>query len=288
VRIADLYAGGRPVFSLEFYTPQTPGGERALWRAIGELKQIEPGYVSVTCGAAGTTRERTADVVIRIQEDFGLIGMAHVVCTGTTQAELLETLGHLRAHDVENVLALRGDPPRDRSDWQPVPGGFHHADELAAFVRSRFDFCLGGACYPEKHHQAPSPEEDLRHLKRKVDAGVEFLITQLFFDDAVYWSFVERARDLGIRVPIVPGIMPMRSLANLERIAALSPGTRVPPELASALRAAGDDEVRSLEVGVAWAVRQCRDLLAGGAPGIHYYTMNLAPATLAVHRRLAP
>ncbi len=288
VRIADLYAGGGPVFSLEFYTPQTPAGQRALWRAIGELKQIGPGFASVTCGAAGTTRERTADVVIRIQEDFGLVGMAHVVCTGTTQAELLETLGHLREHDVANVLALRGDPPRDRTDWEPVPGGFRHADELAAFVRAHFDFCLGGACYPEKHHQAPSAEEDLRNLKRKVDAGVEFLVTQLFFDNAAYWSFVERARDIGIGVPIVPGIMPMRSLANLERMATLSPGSRVPPELAAGLRAAGDDEVRSLEVGVAWAARQARELVERGAPGVHYYTMNLAPATLAVHRRLVP
>jgi len=288
VRIAELYAEGGPVFSLEFYTPQTPAGQRGLWRAIGELKQIGPGFVSVTCGAAGTTRERTADVVIRIQEDFGLVGMAHVVCTGTTQAELVETLGHLRAHDVENVLALRGDPPRDRPDWQPVPGGFRHADELAAFVRSRFDFCLGGACYPEKHHQAPSPEEDLRNLKKKVDAGVEFLITQLFFDNADYWSFVERARAIGVRVPIVPGIMPMRSLANLERVAGLSPGSKIPRELEAGLRAAGDDEARSLEVGVAWAARQCRELVERGAPGIHYYTMNLAPPTLDVHRRLAP
>jgi methylenetetrahydrofolate reductase (NADPH) len=288
MRIADLYAAGGPVFSLEFYTPQTRSGQRSLWRAIGELKQIEPDFVSVTCGAAGTTRERTADVVIRIQEDFGLVGMAHMVCTGTTQRELVETLEHLRARDVENVLALRGDPPRDRPDWQPVPGGFRHADELAAFIRSRFDFCLGGACYPEKHHEAPSPEADLRNLKRKVEAGVEFLITQLFFDGADYWSFVERARAIGIGVPIVPGIMPMRSHANLERIAALSPGSKIPRELVEALREAGDDEERSLAVGVEWAARQGRELLARGAPGIHYYTMNLAPATLAVQRRLAP
>jgi methylenetetrahydrofolate reductase (NADPH) len=288
MRIADLYRAGGPVFSLEFYTPQTPAGQRGLRRAIGELKQIDPGFVSVTCGAAGTTRERTADVVIRIQHDFGLVGMAHMVCTGTTRAELLETLEHLRDHDVENVLALRGDPPRDRPDWQPVPGGFRYASELTAFVKSRFDLCVGGACYPEKHHEAPSAEQDLRNLAKKVEAGAEFLITQLFFDDADYWSFVARARALGIGVPIVPGIMPMRSLANLERIAALSPGSRVPRELAEALARAGGDEERSLEVGVAWAARQCHDLLARGAPGIHYYTMNLAAPTLAVHRRLAP
>ncbi len=287
MRIAELYVEGGPVFSLEFYTPQTPAGQRGLWRAIDELKQIGPRFVSVTCGAAGTTRERTADVVIRIQEDFGLVGMAHMVCTGTTQAELLATLEHLRAHDVENVLALRGDPPRDQPDWRPVPGGFRFASELTAFIKSRFDFCLGGACYPEKHHQAPSAEVDLRNLEKKVDAGAEFLITQLFLDNADYWRFVENARAIGIQVPIVPGIMPLRSLANLQRIAALSPGSRIPRELEEALAEAGDDEERSLEVGVAWAARQCQALLDRGAPGIHYYTMNLATATLRVHRRLS-
>jgi methylenetetrahydrofolate reductase (NADPH) len=286
VRISELYARGGPVFSLEFYTPKTQAGRRSLWRAIGELKQIEPGFVSVTCGAAGTTRERTADVVIEIQQDFGLVGMAHMVCTGTHRNELLETLGHLREHGVENVLALRGDPPRNEPEWQPVPGGFQHANELAAFIRSRFDLCLGGACYPETHDQAPSAEEDLRHTKQKVDAGIEFLITQLFFDNADYWDFVERARTIGITVPIVPGIMPVLSLANLTRILGLSPGSRVPRELSEGLAEAVDDEERSFEIGTSYAARQCQELLAAGAPGIHYYTMNLAPATLHVHRSL--
>jgi methylenetetrahydrofolate reductase (NADPH) len=287
VRISELYARGGPVFSLEFYTPKTQAGRRSLWRAIGELKQIEPGFVSVTCGAAGTTRERTADVVIEIQQDFGLVGMAHMVCTGTHRNELLETLGHLREHGVENVLALRGDPPRNEPEWQPVPGGFQHANELAAFIRSRFDLCLGGACYPETHDQAPSAEEDLRHTKQKVDAGIEFLITQLFFDNADYWDFVERARTIGITVPIVPGIMPVLSLANLTRILGLSPGSRVPRELSEGLAEAVDDEERSFEIGTSYAARQCQELLAAGAPGIHYYTMNLAPATLHVHRSLS-
>jgi methylenetetrahydrofolate reductase (NADPH) len=286
VRISELYARGGPVFSLEFYTPKTQAGRRSLWRAIGELKQIEPGFVSVTCGAAGTTRERTADVVIEIQQDFGLVGMAHMVCTGTHRNELVETLGHLREHGVENVLALRGDPPRNEPEWQPVPGGFQHANELAAFIRSRFDLCLGGACYPETHDQAPSAEEDLRHTKQKVDAGIEFLITQLFFDNADYWDFVERARTIGITVPIVPGIMPVLSLANLTRILGLSPGSRVPRELSEGLAEAVDDEERSFEIGTSYAARQCQELLAAGAPGIHYYTMNLAPATLHVHRSL--
>ena len=287
MRISDLYARGGPVFSLEFYTPKTPAGRRSLWRAIGELKQIEPGFISVTCGAAGTTRERTADVVIEIQQDFGLVGMAHMVCTGTTREELVETLGYLREHGVENVLALRGDPPRNEPEWRPVADGFQHASELAAFIRERFDLCLGGACYPETHHQAPSAEADLRHTRQKVDAGIEFLITQLFFDNADYWDFVERARAIGITVPIVPGIMPVLSLANLTRILSLSPGSKVPRELSEGLAGTEDDEARSFEVGTEYAARQCRELLAAGAPGIHYYTMNLAPATLRVHRSLS-
>lgn len=283
MRIADLYAGPRPVFSLEFYTPRTEAGHRALWRTLAELKALDPGYVSVTCGAAGTTRGPTAEAVIRIQRDFGLLAMPHMVCTGTTSEQLFETLELLQAQGVENVLALRGDPPRDQPEWRPVPGGFGHASELAAFIRERFDFCLGGACYPEKHHEAPSLEEDLRHLREKVDAGVEFLITQVFFDDAVYWRFVERTRALGIAVPIVPGIMPLRDLAALERIVALSPGTSVPAELRERLAAAGSDEERALAEGAAWAARQVRGLLDCGAPGIHYYTLNLSPATLRTH-----
>lgn len=285
MRIAELYAQGR-VFSLEFYTPKTPAGHRSLWRTLADLKRIDPGYVSVTCGAAGTTREPTAELVIKIQREFGIPAMAHLVCTGTTQAELEETLSHLEAEGIENVLTLRGDPPRDQPDWQPVAGGFAHANELAAFVREHFHFSLGGACYPETHHEAVSPEADLEHCLRKVEAGVEFLITQLFFDNERYWEFVARAREAGIDVPIVPGIMPMRSRANLERILQLSPGTSVPERFLAALAEAGEDEESALAVGVDWAVRQCRELLEGGAPGIHYYTMNLSVPVRRVHERV--
>lgn len=286
MRIGDLYARGGPVFSFEFFPPKTEAGYRSLYRTIGELKRLDPGFVSVTCGAAGSTRRKTADLVIRIQRDLGITSMAHMVCTGTTREELLETLGELERESVENVLTLRGDPPRDQPEWRPVPGGFHHANELAAFVKEHFGFCLGGACYPEKHQEAPSFEADVENLKRKVDAGVEFLITQLFLDDADYWRFVERARAAGIQVPIVPGIMPMVSLANLRRCMVLSPGSKVPGELEAELSAAGDDAEASLSVGVEWATLQCRELLDGGAPGIHFYTLNRSPATRRVHENL--
>jgi methylenetetrahydrofolate reductase (NADPH) len=281
MRIADLYAsGGSPVLSLEFFTPKDDAGRRALFRAIERLKAIEPGFVSITCGAAGTTRERTADLAIEVQRELGLTVMAHLVCTGTTQSELEETLHHMKEHGIENVLALRGDPPRGATGWTPVEGGFRHANELAAFVRERFSMSIGGACYPEKHHEAPSLEVDIRNLKRKVDAGAEFLITQLFFDNETYWRFVDRVRAEGIAVPIVPGIMPVLNLANLQRIASLSPGTAIPGRLVEAFESAEGDARASLQTGVDFAAEQCRALLAHGAPGIHFYTLNRSRATL--------
>jgi methylenetetrahydrofolate reductase (NADPH) len=287
MRIADLYAaGGSPVLSLEFFTPKDEAGREALFRAVERLATIEPGFVSITCGAAGTTRERTADLAIELQQNFGLTAMAHLVCTGTTRSELDRTLRHMQAHGIDNILALRGDPPKGVTDWAPVEGGFRHANELAAFVSERFSLGIGGACYPEKHHEALSLEADIENLSRKVDAGVEFLITQLFFDNEKYWSFVDQVRRRGIDVPVVPGIMPVLNLVNLQRIASLSPGTTIPPELENAFRDAGGDDGAALQAGVSFAAKQCRALLAQGAPGIHFYTLNRSKATLQTATQL--
>jgi methylenetetrahydrofolate reductase (NADPH) len=286
MRISQLYAARRPVFSFEFFPPKSDAGYRALFRTIEELKRLDPGFVSVTCHSAGQNRTKTAELVIRIQRELGITAAAHMTCTGQTQQELAETLGALEAAGIENILALRGDPPRDQPDWRPVPGGFRHASELAAFAKSRFSFTLGGGCYPEKHHQAPSFERDVAHLREKVEAGVEFLITQLFLDNRHYFAFLERARAAGIRVPIVPGIMPMVSLHNLRTAMRLSPGSETPRALEEALAAVEADKERSLDVGVEWATRQCRELLERGAPGIHFYTLNQSPATRRVHANL--
>jgi methylenetetrahydrofolate reductase (NADPH) len=281
MRIADLYTARRgPVFSLEFFTPKNETGRRALFRAVERLLAIEPAFVSITCGAAGTTRERTADLAIEIQKKIGVTTMAHLVCTGATRDELDETLQHMQQRGIDNILALRGDPPRGATDWTPVEGGFRHANELTTFIRDRFDLGIGGACYPEKHHEAPNLEADIDNLVRKVEAGAEFLITQLFFDNDRYWSFVEAVRERGVEVPIVPGIMPVLNLANLLRIASLSPGTSVPQTLENALRSTGDDEEAALDAGVTFAATQCRELLEKGAPGIHFYTLNRSKATL--------
>ncbi len=286
MRIAELYQGEGPVFSFEFFPPKTDAGYRALYRTIEDLKELGPGFVSVTCGAQGSTRSKTTDLVVRIQNELGLTAMAHMTCTGLTREELAVTLGRLHAEGIRNVLALRGDPPKDQPEWRPVPGGFRHASELTAFIKGHFDLTVGGACYPEKHPEAESLEQDLANLKHKVEAGAEFLITQLFLDDEDYFAFVRRARAAGIDVPIVPGIMPMVALQNLRAAMRLSPGSKTPRELEEALAEASGDAERSLEVGVTWATAQCRELLAGGAPGIHLYTLNKSPASRRVMKRL--
>ena len=286
MRIAELYGrGSAPVFSLEFFTPKNEAGRRALFRAIERLQAMQPSFISITCGAAGTTRERTADLAIEIQNRFELTAMAHLVCTGTTLTELERTLRHMKDQGIENILALRGDPPKGQTDWKPVEGGLRHANELADFISERFDLGLGGACYPEKHHEALSVEVDIDNLKRKVDAGVQFLITQLFFKNETYWRFVERVRRVGIEVPIIPGVMPLLSLANLQRISALSPGTEVPAALPRDMEAAESEEA-ALAVGVRFAAAQCLDLIQEGAPGVHFYTLNRSKATLRTHEQL--
>ncbi len=282
MRTADHFRSGRPVFSFEFFPPKTDAGFAALYRTVEELKLLNPDFVSVTWGAGGSTRRKTVEIVIQIQQEIGITAMAHLSCIGSTPEQLTETLVRLESAGIENVLALGGDRP---PGYIPPPGAFTHANELADFIRSGFDFCLGGACYPETHQLAPSPEADLANLVRKVNTGVEFLITQLFYDNADYFAFVARARTAGISVPIVPGIMPIISAANIRRIATLS-AARIPTALDTQLRSVEHDDALTLEVGVAWATRQCQELLAGGAPGIHFYTMNKSPATRRVFESL--
>jgi methylenetetrahydrofolate reductase (NADPH) len=276
------YRAGRPVFSFEFSPPKTDAGFASLVRTVEELKLLGPDFVSVTWGAGGSTRRKTVEIVIQIQQEIGITAMAHLSCIGSTPEQLAETLARLAAAGIENVLALGGDRPQA---YVAPPGAFTYANELAGFIRSRWDFCLGGACYPETHQLAPSPQADLANLVRKVDTGVDFLITQLFFDNADYFAFLARARAAGIRVPIVPGIMPIISAANIRRITALC-AARIPEALEAQLRRVEHDDALTLEVGVAWATQQCQELLDRGAPGIHFYTMNKSPATRRVFESL--
>ncbi len=282
MRIAERFAGGRPVFSFEFFPPRTDPGYELLYRTIEELKRLNPDFVSVTWGAGGSTRRKTVELVVRIQQQLGVTAMAHLSCIGSSAEQLAVTLDHLQEAGIENVLALGGDRP---PDYAPPSGGFAFANELVGFIRERWDFSLGAACYPETHKEAPSPEVDLQNLVRKVNAGVDFLITQLFFDNRDYFDFVPRARAAGIEVPIVPGIMPIISAANIRRMAALS-GAKIPAELARSLADVEHDDSLTMDVGIEWATLQCRELLDRGVPGIHFYTLNKSPASRRIFESL--
>lgn len=280
MRIDALLGSGRPCFSFEFFPPKTPAGRTALLRTIEDLRSLEPSFVSVTYGAMGSNRGEVIELVSEIQNEIGIEAMAHLSCTGHTREELAAVLDRLRDVHIENVLALRGDPPRGE-EFRPVPGGLAHASDLVALIRERWDFCVGGAAYPEVHPDAPDAETDLRHLRLKVDAGADFLITQLFFSNRDYFQFLERARAAGIAVPILPGIIPITDVAQIKRLTSLC-GARLPSDLLRRLEAAEGDPEAVLRVGVEHAIAQCRELLARGAPGIHFYTLNRSPATRQV------
>ena len=281
MHIDTLFDQGEPVFSFEFFPPKTPEGEANLFQAIEELQELDPAFVSVTYGAGGSTRDKTLDIVTRIRRDHGLEAMAHFTCVGATVDELRATLDRFRDAGIENVLALRGDPPPGQQEWVRTDGGLEHSAELVALIAEGYPFTVAGACFPETHIHATSPEDDLRHLKAKVDAGVQFLITQLFFDNAVYEDFVARAREIGIDVPIVPGIMPITNVAQIKRITELC-GSDLPQRLLTQLESRAGDPVAVSDFGVAYATLQCAELLAMGAPGIHFYTLNRSPATRAI------
>jgi methylenetetrahydrofolate reductase (NADPH) len=269
----------RPCFSFEFFPPKTPEGEAQLWATLEDLRGLEPGFVSVTYGAGGSTRDRTIELVTRIKERTGIEAMAHLTCVGHTKDELSAILDRLAHARIENVLALRGDPPKGQAVFTRTEGGFEHASELVAFIREKdLGFSVGVAGYPEGHIETASREADLKHLKKKVDEGCDFVITQLFFDNAFYFDFVERARRVGINVPIVPGIMPITNYEQVQRFVRMC-GATLPMRLQLALEKVKDDPAAVMQLGVAHATVQCMELLSRGVPGIHFYTLNKSPAS---------
>jgi methylenetetrahydrofolate reductase (NADPH) len=280
VKIRDLFKTGKPQFSFEFFPPKTDEGVANLERTIAELADLTPAYVSVTYGAGGSTRERTIDLVARIQQQHGICAMAHFTCVGAGRTEIAGVLDRLVAGGIENIIALRGDPPAGVEKFEQAPDGFAHASELVAFIRQRHgaDLSVAGAGYPEGHVECRDLDQDMAHLVAKVRAGVDFVITQLFFDNRHYFAFVKRARDAGLTVPIVPGIMPIGKLPQIERITKMS-GAEIPARLRAELDRRRDDPTAVAALGVAHATAQCAELLRGGAPGIHFYTLNQSPAT---------
>ena len=279
MRIADRLAGGPPCFSFEFFPPKSEDGVAQLFTTLKELADLKPGFVSVTYGAGGSTRQLTIELTSAIKRETGIEAMAHLTCVGHGRTELAEILERLKSAGVDNVLALRGDPPKDQATFRPAPDGFAHGNELMQFVRARgYDFCLGGACYPEAHLESEGIDDEIEHTKRKVDDGAQFLITQMFFDNAFYFHFVERARKAGITCPIVPGLMPITNIAQIDRITRMC-GATVPMRLRLALEKRKDDPESVLQLGVAHATLQAADLLANGAPGVHFYTLNRSRAS---------
>ena len=281
MRIDQILSAGGPVFSFEFFPPKTENGERNLYAALAELRTLEPSFVSVTYGAGGSTREKTIEIVRRIKDEYGLEAMAHFTCVGATVAELRSTLDEMEQAGIDNVLALRGDPPAGQQDWIMTDGGLEYSRELVELIADGYEFAIGAACFPETHIHAESPKADLEHLAEKVGAGVDFLITQLFFDNQCYFDFLERARAAGIQVPIIPGIMPITHAGQVERMADIC-GSAIPGGLHRELVAHADHPEAVLDFGVAYATLQCAELLAAGAPGVHFYTLNRSPATRAI------
>jgi len=282
MRIDEILAqADRPAFSFEFFPPKSDDGERVLGLALESLRQLEPDFVSVTYGAGGSSRTRTLELTKWIKQELGIEAMAHLSCVGSTREELRTILDDMTAAGIENVLALRGDPPRGQADWRPHPGGLSYSTELASLIREDYDLSIGGACFPEVHPEAPDLAHDLRFLKEKIDSGVSFLITNLFLDNEYYFHFVDEARAAGIEVPIVPGIMPVTNLSQIKTMTGMC-GASIPEPFLEALQWRSHDPDAVLQLGVAYSTLQCAELLARGAPGIHFYTLNRSHATRAI------
>jgi methylenetetrahydrofolate reductase (NADPH) len=281
MHIRDIFQTRRTTFSFEFFPPKTDKASDELFQTIAQLQSLRPSFVSVTYGAGGSTRERTHDLIVRIQRETQLTAVSHLTCVCHTREELAAILDRYAASNIENVLALRGDPPRGEAEWTPHPGGLHYSTELATLITGGYPFAVSAACFPEVHPDAPDMAHDLRFLKQKVDSGVSFLITQLFFDNELYFRFVEEARAVGIEVPIIAGIMPITNVGQIKTMTGMC-GASIPQRLLEALEWRAEDREAVLQLGVAYATLQCAELLARGAPGIHFYTLNRSPATRAI------
>jgi len=285
MKIIDVLKQDKPAFSFEFFPPKDNDGFDKLFETIDNLKPLNPAFVSVTYGAGGSTRSKTIGLVGRIKKEIGLESMAHLTCVGHNSDEILNVLESIKKQNVDNVLALRGDPPAGETNFTKPNNGFGYAVELVQFICERFSFCIGVAGYPEGHPESSNREEDLFHLKKKVLAGASFIVTQLFFDNKYYFDFVASLRKIGVDVPVIPGIMPIVNLKQIKRFTKMC-GATIPHDLMVRLEEVQDDPESVCQIGIDHAANQCRKLLMQGAPGIHFYTLNRSRATLSVLERL--
>lgn len=282
--LKTLFAAGKPTISFEFFPPKTDEGWNSLYQTIEQLKPLSPSYVSVTYGAGGSTRSKTLELAGKIQNQIGIETLAHLTCVGHTADEIGQILDQLWQSNVRNVLALRGDPPSGGA-WTKTPGGFEHADELVKFIRSRHDFFVACAGFPEGHPQCLNLTRDLEHLKTKVDNGSGAIVTQLFFDNADFLRFRDDCRRIGIHVPIVAGIMPITNVAQIKRFVTMC-GAKIPHRLLTKLESLEKSPEDVYKAGVEYAANQCRDLMFHDVDGLHFYTLNKSPATVDVLRKI--
>jgi methylenetetrahydrofolate reductase (NADH) len=277
-----MYETGKPVFSFEFFPPKTDEGAENLMKTVADLKEkLHPDFVSVTYGAGGSTRDRTLEVVARIQNELSLTAMAHLTCVASTRGDLCEAMRRMITENVENILALRGDIPQGEGEFVPPEDGFRHATELIDYLANNYFVDVGAACYPESHPESTSADDDMKWTKEKYDIGANFLITQMFFDNQHYFDFVERARAAGVKAPIIPGIMPITNVAQIERFTKMC-GATIPEALKQRLTSVADDPGAVMAAGIEQAIEQSRELLEKGAPGLHFYTLNKSHATRSV------
>jgi methylenetetrahydrofolate reductase (NADPH) len=285
MRIDQILGKGKPAVSFEFFPPKSEAGFAQLYQVIDELRPLQPSYVSVTYGAGGSTRQKTVQLVERIQREIGIRSMAHLTCVGHTANEIGDILDELWNGGIRNVLALRGDPQQGQSTFVPTEGGFQYADQLVGYVRSRHEFAIGVAGYPEGHPQCLNLTRDMENLKRKVDSGADFIITQLFFDNADFYRWRDRARVMGIKVPIIAGIMPILNVGQIKRFVSMC-GAKIPQPLLLKLEGLESSPDAVAAAGVEYATRQCQDLLFHGVDGVHFYTLNKSKATVQICKAL--
>jgi len=285
LRVIEFYKKSAPVFSFEFFLPKTTEDLEVFKSTLKELKNIQPHFVTMTYGAGGSSRERTFEIVDLIRNQFGFETVMHLTCITHTKAEVESILNKARALHIENIMALRGDTPKEGQVLVLDQRDYRYARDLVAHLKALGGFCLGVAGYPEGHPECSSKEEDLKHLKEKVEAGADWVTTQLFFDNKDYFDFVARARAAGVTIPIVPGIMPITGFKQLKKFTAMC-GSRLPDKINQALEPIQEDRDAVIHYGIEYATKQCEELLAGGAPGIHFYTLNKSHATQEILSRL--
>ncbi|MBI3611489.1 MAG: methylenetetrahydrofolate reductase [NAD(P)H] [Nitrospirae bacterium] len=285
MKVRECFDGKKPVFSFEFLLPKTPEGMVQFKSTVRNLKRLSPSFVTLTYGAGGSARERTIETAGMIQNELGLTTVAHLTCIAHTRVEIRAILEKIRSLGIENVMALRGDPPRDIALPPEDRRDYRHAVDLVRHIRKMDGLCIGVAGYPEKHPEAVTMEEDLQHLKDKVAAGADFITTQLFFENKDYFRFIEKVRAMGIPQPILPGLMPVTNYGQLQKFAAMC-GARIPDEMIRALESRQTDTEYVVRYGIEWTTRQARDLLGKGAPGIHFYTLNKSRSTEVILSRL--